>query len=152
MLLGLVAPTSGAALIGGRRFAELEAPGRPVGAVLEARAVFPGRRARHHLWALVLEAGIPRSRVDEVLALVELTDAADRRAGTFSLGMGQRLALAGARPAGPQILILDEPTNGLDPAGMRWLRSLLRELAGEGRTVIVSSHALAEVQRTVDKS
>ena len=151
MLIGLVTPTSGAALIGGRRFVDLESPVRTVGVVLEARAFHPGRTARDHLRVLAIEAGVPRARVDEVLALVDLTEAADRRAGTFSLGMGQRLSLAGALLADPEILILDEPTNGLDPAGMRWLRLLLRELAGEGRTVIVSSHVLAEMQRTVDE-
>jgi ABC-2 type transport system ATP-binding protein len=151
MLLGLVEPTSGSALLGGERFSELDRPGNVVGAVLEARAFHPGRTARNHLRVHAVEAGIPQRRVAEVLDLVGLADAADRRAGGFSLGMGQRLALATALLGDPAVLVLDEPTNGLDPAGIRWLRLLLRDLAAEGRTVLVSSHALAEVEQTADE-
>jgi ABC-2 type transport system ATP-binding protein len=151
MLLGLVTPTSGDALIGGRRFADLADPAREVGAVLETRAFHPGRSARDHLRVAVAEARLERRRVDEVLELVGLAEAADRRAGTFSLGMGQRLSLATALLGDPGVLILDEPSNGLDPSGIRWLRGFLRGLAAEGRTVLLSSHALAEVQQTVDE-
>jgi ABC-2 type transport system ATP-binding protein len=151
MLLGLVTPTSGEAQIGGRRFADLDDPTRQVGAVLEARAFHPGRSARDHLRVIATEARLPHRRVEEVLELVGLTGAADRRAGTFSLGMSQRLSLAAALLGDPGVLILDEPTNGLDPAGIRWLREFLRELAAEGRTVLVSSHVLAEVQQTADE-
>jgi ABC-2 type transport system ATP-binding protein len=150
-LLGLVAPTSGQALIRGRRYAELVDPGRQVGAVLEATA-FEGRRtARNHLRVLSVEGGFDPARVDEVLELVGLRAAADRHAGDFSLGMGQRLSLAGALLGDPAVLVLDEPTNGLDPAGIRWLRDLLRGFADEGRTVLLSSHVLAEVAQTVDE-
>jgi ABC-2 type transport system ATP-binding protein len=151
MLLGLVAPTSGQALIGGGRFADLDAPARQVGAVLEARPFHAGRTARDHLRVLATEADLPHLRVDEVLELVGLVDAAERRAGTFSLGMGQRLSLAGALLGDPKVLLLDEPGNGLDPAGIRWLRGLLRGFAAEGRIVVVSSHLLAEVEQTVDE-
>ena len=151
MLLGLVTPSSGEALIGGRRFADLEDPARQVGAVLEARAFHPGHTARDHLRVIATEARLPHRRVDEVLEIVGLTGTADRRAGTFSLGMGQRLSLAAALLGDPAVLILDEPTNGLDPAGIRWLREFLRDLAAEGRTVVLSSHALAEVQQTADE-
>jgi ABC-2 type transport system ATP-binding protein len=150
-LLGLVHPTSGHALIDGRPYAELREPSRTVGAVLETRAFHPGRSARNHLRVLAAEGRIPRSRVEAVLDLVELSAVSDRRAGTFSLGMGQRLSLAAALLGDPAVLILDEPTNGLDPAGVRWLRDLLRHLATEGRTVLVSSHALAEIAQTVDE-
>jgi ABC-2 type transport system ATP-binding protein len=150
MLLGLVAPDGGRALVEGRPYAELDAPASRVGAVLDARAFHPGRTARNHLRAVAIETGAPRRRVDEVLDLVGLTGAADRRAGGFSLGMGQRLTLAAALIADPRILILDEPANGLDPEGIRWLRGFLRGLADEGRTVLVSSHSLAEVEQTVD--
>jgi ABC-2 type transport system ATP-binding protein len=151
MLLGLVTPSSGEARIGGRRFADLADPARQVGAVLEARVFHPGRTARDHLRVIAAEARISHRRIDDVLALVGLDGAADRRAGTFSLGMGQRLSLAAALLGDPGVLILDEPTNGLDPAGIRWLREFLRDLAAEGRTVLVSSHALAEVQQTADE-
>jgi ABC-2 type transport system ATP-binding protein len=151
MLLGLVAPTSGQALIGGRRFAELDAPVREVGAVLETGSFHPARSARDHLRVLATEGRISPRRVDEVLELVGLSEAADRRAGRFSLGMGQRLSLAAALLGDPGVLVLDEPTNGLDPAGIRWLRDLLRGFAREGRTVLLSSHALAEVAQTVDE-
>jgi ABC-2 type transport system ATP-binding protein len=151
MLLGLVAPTSGRILIGDRPFAELPAPARRVGAVLENRSFHPGRTARDHLRVLATEGSLPLTRVSAVLGLVGLPEAADRRAGTFSLGMGQRLSLAAALLGDPGVLVLDEPTNGLDPAGIRWLRGLLRELAAEGRTVVISSHVLAEVEQTVDE-
>jgi ABC-2 type transport system ATP-binding protein len=151
MLLGLVAPTSGHALIGGRRFAELDAPVREVGAVLEAASFHPGRTARDHLRVLATEGRLSPGRVNEVLELVGLSEAADRHAGDFSLGMGQRLSLAAALLGDPGVLVLDEPTNGLDPAGIRWLRDLLRGFAGEGRTVLLSSHVLAEVAQTVDE-
>jgi ABC-2 type transport system ATP-binding protein len=151
MLLGLVTPTSGRALIGGRPYHELDEPTRRVGAVLETRAFDGGRTARDHLRVVATEARLPRARVDEVLDLVGLSDAADRRAKGFSLGMGQRLALGAALMGDPDVLILDEPTNGLDPAGIRWLREFLRGLAADGRTVLVSSHALAEVQQTADE-
>jgi ABC-2 type transport system ATP-binding protein len=151
MLLGLVAPTSGRILIGDRPFAELPAPARRVGAVLENRSFHPGRTARDHLRVLATEGSLPFTRVSAVLGLVGLTEAADRRAGTFSLGMGQRLSLAAALLGDPGVLVLDEPTNGLDPAGIRWLRGLLRELAAGGRTVVISSHVLAEVEQTVDE-
>jgi ABC-2 type transport system ATP-binding protein len=151
MLLGLVAPTAGRATIGGRAFADLDDPARQVGVVLETRPFHRDRTARDHLRVLATEARIAHRRVGEVLELVGLTDAAERRAGTFSLGMGQRLSLAAALLGDPGVLILDEPTNGLDPAGIRWLRDLLRGLAGEGRTVLLSSHVLAEVAQTVDE-
>jgi ABC-2 type transport system ATP-binding protein len=151
MLLGLVAPTSGHALIGGRRFAELHAPVREVGAVLEAASFHPGRTARDHLRVLATEGRLSPGRVNEVLELVGLSEAADRHAGDFSLGMGQRLSLAAALLGDPGVLVLDEATNGLDPAGIRWLRDLLRGFAGEGRTVLLSSHVLAEVAHTVDE-
>jgi ABC-2 type transport system ATP-binding protein len=151
MLLGLVTPTSGRILLGDRPFAELPAPSRQVGAVLENRSFHPGRTARDHLRVLAIEGSLPHPRVPEVLELVGLTDVADRRAGTFSLGMGQRLSLAAALLGDPDVVVLDEPTNGLDPAGIRWLRRLLRELAAEGRLVVVASHVLAEVEQTVDE-
>jgi ABC-2 type transport system ATP-binding protein len=151
MLLGLVAPTSGQALIGGRIYGDIADPGRQVGAVLEARAFHPGRSARGHLRVIATEASLFHKRVDDVLELVGLAEKAGNRAGSFSLGMGQRLSLAAALLGDPGVLILDEPTNGLDPAGIRWLRGLLRDLAAEGRTIVVSSHALGEVQQTADE-
>lgn len=150
MLLGLVRPTAGDALIGGRRYQELPSPSRVVGAVLEATGFHPGRRARSHLDIAAQRAELPPSRVEEVLDLVGLTEAADRRVGGYSLGMRQRLGLATALLGDPHLLILDEPGNGLDPAGMAWLRSLLRDLAAQGRTVLISSHVLSEVAQTVD--
>src|SRR3954451_6863861 len=150
MLLGLVIPSSGQVLIGGRRFGDLAPPVLQVGAVLEARPFHPGRSARDHLRVRATEASLPRERVEACLERVGLTEAADRRIGTFSLGMGQRLALASALMTDPDVLVLDEPTNGLDPAGIHWLRRLLRELAADGRTVMLSSHVLAEVEQTVD--
>jgi len=151
MLLGLVSPTAGRAMIGGRPFAALDDPAHQVGVVLEAAAFHRGRTARNHLRVLATEAGISCRRVGEVLELVGLSEAADRRTGTFSLGMGQRLSLAAALLGDPAVLILDEPANSLDPAGIRWLRDLLRDLAGEGRTIVLSSHVLAEVAQTVDE-
>lgn len=150
MLLGLVVPTSGTATIGGRLYHDLERPGRVVGAALEASSFHPGRTARDHLRVLAPQVGVPDRRCDEVLELVGLSDAARRRAGGFSLGMRQRLGLASTLLGDPKVLLLDEPANGLDPEGIAWLRSLLRYLAGEGRTVLVSSHVLSEVQQTVD--
>jgi ABC-2 type transport system ATP-binding protein len=151
MLLGLVAPTSGRALIGGRRFADRAVPAREVGAVLEAGSFHPRRSARNHLRVLATEGRLPPERVDEVLELVGLSQAADRCAGGFSLGVGQRPSLAAGLLGDPGVLVLDEPTNGLDPAGIRWLRDLLRGFAGEGRTVLLSSHVLAEVAQTADE-
>ena len=150
MLLGLVAPTSGTATINGRAYHELPDPLQRVGAVLEASSFHPGRSARNHLRVQAMAADVDRSRIDEVLDLVDLTAAADRRVAGFSLGMRQRLGLATALVSDPEILILDEPANGLDPEGVRWLRDLLRRLADHGRTVLVSSHLLAEVAQTVD--
>ncbi|MBW9207160.1 ABC transporter ATP-binding protein [Mumia sp. zg.B17] len=150
MLLGLVAPTSGSATIDGRRYADLERPGRVVGAALEAASFHPGRTALDHLRVFAPSMGVSDARCRELLAMVGLADAADRRVGGFSLGMRQRLALATTLLGDPPVLILDEPANGLDPGGIRWLRELLRFFAGEGRTVLVSSHVLSEVQQTVD--
>jgi ABC-2 type transport system ATP-binding protein len=150
-LLGLVRPTSGRALVLGRAFHELRDPARTVGASLDASDVHPGRSGRSHLRTLSEAAGLPTSRVDEVLSLVELTPARDRRLKGYSMGMRQRLALAGALLGDPKILMLDEPANGLDPQGMRWLRDILRSLAAEGRTILVSSHVLSEVEQTVDE-
>lgn len=150
MLLGLVEPTEGTATLGGCRYRDLPDPLRKVGAVLEASSFYPGRTARHHLQIHAMAAGVASSRVDNVLGLVGLADAAGRRVGQFSLGMRQRLGLATALLGEPAILILDEPTNGLDPEGVHWLRDLLRSLAAAGRSVLVSSHLLAEVAQTVD--
>jgi ABC-2 type transport system ATP-binding protein len=151
MALGLVRPTAGEALIGGRRYGELPRPRRVVGAQLEATSFHPGRRGRDHLRILAQTAGVPVARVDEVLELVGLTDAADRRVSGYSLGMRQRLGLASALLGDPAVLILDEPANGLDPAGIAWLRDLLREEARQGRAILVSSHLLSEVAQTVDQ-
>ena len=151
MLLGLAEPTSGRALLFGRRYAELEAPSRRVGAVLEATDFHPGRSGRDHLRMLAAAVDLPRSRVDEVLRLVELQGAAKRRVKGYSLGMRQRLGLAAALLGDPELLILDEPANGLDPGGVRWLRDFLRGYAAGQRTVLVSSHVLAEVAQTVDE-
>jgi ABC-2 type transport system ATP-binding protein len=147
--LGLVRPDAGAALIGGIPYGRLARPRRTVGALLEASGFHPGRRARDHLRVLADAAGIPGARVDEVLGQVGLAAAAGRRVREFSLGMRQRLGLAGALLGDPQVLLLDEPANGLDPAGIAWLRGLLRGLADEGRTVIVASHVLGEIAQTV---
>ncbi|XVV14216.1 ABC transporter ATP-binding protein [Actinoplanes sp. CA-131856] len=148
MVLGLDRPTSGSALVGGRPYAEHRWPLREVGAVLEAKAAHPGRTGRNHLLAMARSNAVPAGRVDEVLGMVGLGDAARKRTGTYSLGMGQRLGLAGALLGDPAVLILDEPVNGLDPDGVRWIRGLLRDLAAEGRTVFVSSHLLTEMQMT----
>jgi ABC-2 type transport system ATP-binding protein len=150
MLLGLVTPTAGTATINGRRYADLDEPRHAVGAVLESSGAYPGRTARNHLRIEALAAGVPSSRVEDVLGLVDLRAAANRRLGGYSLGMRQRLGLATALLADPEILILDEPANGLDPEGVHWLRRLLRDFADQGRTVLVSSHVLAEVAQTVD--
>ena len=150
MVLGLARPTTGTATIEGRRYVKLDDPARTVGANLEVAGAHPGRSGRNHLRALAAMAGLPRSRVDEVLRLVELDAAADRRAGKYSLGMRQRLGLAATLLGDPRVLVLDEPANGLDPQGIRWLRDFLRGMAAEGRTVLVSSHVLAEVAQTVD--
>lgn len=151
MLLGLARPTAGEALVFGRRYQELEHPARRVGAVLESGDFDPGRSGRNHLRALALATGIPRSRVEELLGLVELQAAADRPVRTYSLGMRQRLGLAGALLGDPELLLLDEPANGLDPAGVHWLRGFLRQFADQGRTVLISSHVLAEMAQTVDQ-
>jgi ABC-2 type transport system ATP-binding protein len=150
-LLGLVRPTSGNATIDGKHYADLEQPFKTVGAVLEASGFHPGRSGRNHLRLLALASGIDESRVDVALAQVGLTDAASKRVGAYSLGMRQRLCLAGAMLGNPQVLVLDEPANGLDPEGIHWLRDLLRGLAHEGRTILVSSHVLAEMSQTVDE-
>ena len=151
MVLGLASPTSGRALVFDGRYAELERPALRIGAVLEATDFHPGRSGRDHLRMLGQAVDVPDSRVDEVLSLVELTEAAHRRVKGYSLGMRQRLGLAAALLGDPELLILDEPANGLDPGGVRWLRDFLRRLASEGRTVLVSSHVLAEVAQTVDR-
>ncbi len=150
-LLGLVRPTSGAVTIGGRRYDDLQRPGRVVGAALEAASFHPGRTALDHLRVYAPQVGVGDQRAREVLHLVGLDASADRRVGGFSLGMRQRLALAGTLLGDPSVLLLDEPANGLDPEGISWLRGFLRALAAEGRTVLVSSHVLSEVQQTVDE-
>jgi ABC-2 type transport system ATP-binding protein len=150
MIMGLDAPTSGSVTVNGKAYAHHPAPLREVGALLEAKAIHPGRSAYHHLLALALTNGIPRRRVEEVLDLVGLTGVAHQRAGGFSLGMGQRLGMAAALLGDPATLILDEPVNGLDPQGILWIRTLLRRLAAEGRTVFVSSHLMSEMALTAD--
>jgi ABC-2 type transport system ATP-binding protein len=149
-LLGLVHPTCGTATFDGRRYEELKRPSTHVGAVLEDTGFYPGRTARNHLRVLAVTGEHPPERVDEVLAVVGLSDAANRRVKGYSMGMRQRLAIAGALLGDPQVLILDEPTNGLDPPGISWMRDLLRERAAKGRAVLVSSHLLAEVAQSVD--
>jgi ABC-2 type transport system ATP-binding protein len=151
MLLGLAAPTSGRSLVLGKPYAQLERPALSIGAVLEATDFHPGRSGRDHLKTLARAVGIPDSRADEVLRTVELLGAGKRRVKGYSLGMRQRLGLASALLGDPELLILDEPANGLDPEGVRWLRDFLRAFASGGRTVLVSSHVLAEVQQTVDE-
>ena len=151
LILGLDRPDAGQVLLGGRRYRELRWPLREVGAMLEAKAFHPGRSARNHLAALAAGNAIPRARVDEVLDQVGLTGAAGRRAGTFSLGMGQRLGVAAALLGDPAVLLLDEPVNGLDPEGVRWIRTLLKSLAAQGRTVFVSSHLIAEMALTAER-
>jgi ABC-2 type transport system ATP-binding protein len=150
-LLGLVTPTAGTARIDGKPYRELADPIHHVGAVLEASSYHPGRSARNHLRVVATAAGLPYARADAALEQVGLAQAAHRRVGGFSLGMRQRLGLATALLGDPQVLILDEPANGLDPEGVHWLRGLLRQLADQGRTVLVSSHVLAEVAQTVDQ-
>jgi ABC-2 type transport system ATP-binding protein len=151
MLLGLARPTRGRALVFDRPYSELERPALRVGAVLEATDFHPGRSGRNHLRTLAHATGVPDARVDEVLKLVELDGAKNRRVKGYSLGMRQRLGLAAALLGDPELLILDEPANGLDPEGVRWLRDFLRSFAAGGRTVLVSSHVLAEVAQTVDR-
>ena len=147
-LLGLISPTAGTATIEGKRYGDLSDPAHTVGAVLDGGMLHPGRSGRMHLRMLAASAGIPKTRVDELLAMVGLENAADRRAGGYSLGMRQRLGLAAALLGDPRVLVLDEPANGLDPQGIRWLRDFLRNLAAEGRAVLVSSHVLSEVAQT----
>ncbi|MEO9138347.1 MAG: ABC transporter ATP-binding protein [Jatrophihabitans sp.] len=151
MVLGLVSPTSGHSTVGGQPYKQLANPSRTVGAALEASSFHPARTARNHLRILCTVAGIPDNRADEVLDLVGLYDAARRKVRGYSMGMRQRLGLAQALLGDPAVLILDEPANGLDPEGIRWLRGLLRHLAGEGRTVLISSHQLNEVQEVADR-
>lgn len=151
MLLGLAKPTGGHATIFGKPYDQLETPALRVGAVLEATDFHPGRSGRDHLRMLTRAVGLPDARVDEVLSLVELQGAAKRRVKGYSLGMRQRLGLAATLLGNPDLLVLDEPANGLDPEGVRWLRDFLRDFASGGRTVLVSSHVLAEVAQTVDQ-
>ncbi|MFF5082560.1 ABC transporter ATP-binding protein [Actinoplanes sp. NPDC000266] len=151
MILGLDAPDRGEALVGGHPYTQLDWPLKTVGALLDAGAFHPGRSARAHLAALAASNDIAGSRVEEVLRIVGLTGAAGRRAGTYSLGMRQRLGVAVALLGDPAVLLLDEPVNGLDPEGIRWIRELLRGLAAEGRTVFVSSHLIAEMALTADR-
>jgi ABC-2 type transport system ATP-binding protein len=150
MIVGLDAPTSGSVTVNGRPYARHRAPLQEVGALLEAKSVHPGRSARNHLTALALTHGIPRRRVDEVIELAGLGSVAGKRAGAFSLGMGQRLGIAAALLGDPQTVMLDEPVNGLDPEGVLWVRTLLKTLAGEGRTVFVSSHLMSEMALVAD--
>jgi ABC-2 type transport system ATP-binding protein len=150
-LLGLVRPTAGTATIDGRRYAELEHPAQTVGALLDGDDLHPGRSGRNHLRMLARAAGVAPARVDELLELVGLKDVADRRAGGYSMGMRQRLGLAAALLGDPHVLVLDEPANGLDPQGIRWLRNFLRAQAGEGRAILVSSHVLAEISQIADE-
>jgi ABC-2 type transport system ATP-binding protein len=150
MLLGLVRPTSGTATFDGIPYRDLDRPLATVGAALEAASFHPGRSARNHLKVYAQAAGLPQPRVERVLEQVGLSEYADRRVGGYSLGMRQRLGLANALLGDPGVLVLDEPVNGLDPEGIRWIRGFLREMAGEGRTVLVSSHLLSEVQQSVD--
>jgi len=150
MILGLDDPTSGSVTINGQRYVEHERPLRQIGAMLDAKAVHPGRSAYHHLLALAQTNGIPRRRVPQVLELVGLESVARQRAGGFSLGMGQRLGIAAALLGDPAVLLFDEPVNGLDPEGIRWIRGLLKSLAAEGRTVFVSSHLMSEMALTAE--
>jgi ABC-2 type transport system ATP-binding protein len=151
IIMGLTHANSGTVTISGKKYQDLRWPTREVGALLEARAVHPGRSAYAHLRSLAQYGGIAASRVDEVLDLVGLTSVAKRRVGKFSLGMGQRLGIAAALLGDPAVILLDEPVNGLDPEGIRWTRSLCRELAADGRTVLISSHLMAEMARTADQ-
>ena len=151
MIMGLDTPSSGTASVNGQAYAQLRWPLREVGALLDAKAFHPGRSAYDHLWGLALTNGIPRSRIDEVLDMVGLTEVAHQRAGKYSLGMGQRLGIAAALLGDPGVLLFDEPINGLDPEGIRWARYLLRDLAAEGRTVLVSSHLISEMSLTAER-
>ena len=151
VVLGLVRPTSGSARILGHPYRALETPTSEVGAVLEASSFHPGRSGRNHLRVVGAASGLPRSRVDEVLEIVGLSGDAGRRVGGYSLGMRQRLSLAAALLGDPRVFVLDEPANGLDPQGIRWLRELLQSLAREGRTILISSHVLAEVEQIADE-
>ncbi|GAA1823010.1 ATP-binding cassette domain-containing protein [Agromyces salentinus] len=150
MILGLARPSAGTVTIDGRRFVDGPSPLTQAGALLDAKGVHPGRSAYHHLAALAATHGIPKRRILEVIDLTGLSAVADRRVGGFSLGMGQRLGIAAALLGDPQVLILDEPVNGLDPEGVRWVRTLARHYAGEGRTVFLSSHLMSEVALTAD--
>jgi len=150
LILGLDHPTSGTATINGRPYRDLPQPLHTVGALLEAKSVHPGRSARNHLLFLAQTQGLPSSRVDEVLGLVGLREVASKRTGGFSLGMGQRLGIAAALLGNPQVLLLDEPVNGLDPEGVLWIRNLMKQLAAEGRTILVSSHLMNEMAVTAD--
>jgi len=151
MVLGLDRPDDGMARINGQAYHELRWPMREVGALLEAKAFHPGRSARAHLTALAASNAIPRRRVNDVLEITGLEKAADGRAGKFSLGMAQRLGIAAALLGDPGVLLLDEPVNGLDPEGIRWIRTLLRNLAAHGRTVLISSHLISEIAQTADQ-
>jgi ABC-2 type transport system ATP-binding protein len=150
LILGLDYPNTGTATIDGKLYRDLPSPLRTVGALLEAKSVHGGRSARNHLLFLAQTQGLPRSRVDEVLGLVGLQEVADKRAGTFSLGMSQRLGIAAALLGNPEVLLLDEPVNGLDPEGVLWIRNLMKQLAAEGRTILVSSHLMNEMAVTAD--
>jgi ABC-2 type transport system ATP-binding protein len=150
-ILALIRPTSGTTRVLGVAYRDLDEPARRVGAVLETSRYHPGRSGRNHLRVIAVQAGIPRARVAEVLELVAMKDQSRRRVGGYSLGMRQRLGLAAALLGDPEILVLDEPANGLDPAGIRWLRDLLRALSAQGRTILVSSHVLAEVEQIADE-
>jgi ABC-2 type transport system ATP-binding protein len=150
-ILSLIRPTSGSTRVLGKHYRELDDPARKVGAVLETSRYHPGRSGRNHLRVLAAQAGIPRERIEEVLELVAMKGAAKRRVGGYSMGMRQRLGLAAALLGEPELLILDEPANGLDPAGIRWLRDLLRSVAKQGCTILVSSHVLAEVEQIADE-
>ncbi|GAA5186885.1 hypothetical protein GCM10023322_34080 [Rugosimonospora acidiphila] len=151
MILGLDTPTSGAVTINGRPFAALDNPMREVGALLDAKAIHGGRSAYNHLWCLAQTNNLPKRRVAEVLELVGLSEVARKRSKGFSLGMGQRLGIASALLGDPKVLMFDEPVNGLDPEGIRWIRNLMRALAAEGRTVFVSSHLMSEMENTADR-
>jgi ABC-2 type transport system ATP-binding protein len=150
LILGLDYPEAGTATINGQRYHDLARPLETVGALLEAKSVHPGRSARNHLLFLAQTQGLPRTRVDEVLDLVGLREVAGQRAGSFSLGMSQRLGIAAALLGDPQVLLLDEPVNGLDPEGVLWIRNLMKQLASEGRTILVSSHLMNEMAVTAD--
>lgn len=151
MMLDLDRPTSGSVRIDGQRYSDMQEPMKRVGSLLDAKALHPSRSAYHHLLWLAQSNRVPNRRVDEVLEIVGISDVAHQRAGVFSLGMGQRLGIAAALLGDPEILVLDEPVNGLDPEGIRWIRTFMREMAGQGRTVLVSSHLLSEVQQSVDR-